>query len=114
MVLACSPMPVGSHPRRRTGGDKIIAAFKRMLPPALLEVGAIAVVHSTGACRPADARRSSVYLDRAVATLAADAEVMHWSGQVLDVGDLPREYASTDVDSTQRKPFRMPAVGDGT
>jgi hypothetical protein len=57
-----------------------------------------------------DRTESPEYLGRAVAALAADAEVMRWSGKVLDVGDLAREYGFTDVDGTQPVPFRMPAA----
>jgi hypothetical protein len=50
---------------------------------------------------------SPEYLGRAVASLAADPEVMRWSGQVLDVGNLAREYGFTDADGTQPEPFRI-------
>lgn len=61
---------------------------------------------------PLDRTESPEYLGRAVAALAADPEVMRWSGQVLDVGDLAREYGFTDVDGTQPVPFRIPAAAD--
>lgn len=49
------------------------------------------------------------YLGRAVAALAADAQVMAKSGQVLRVGDLARVYGFTDVDGRQPPAFEMPA-----
>ncbi|GAA4974764.1 NAD(P)-dependent dehydrogenase (short-subunit alcohol dehydrogenase family) [Nonomuraea thailandensis] len=41
------------------------------------------------------------YVGRAVAALAADADVMRWSGQSLSSGQLAREYGFTDVDGSQ-------------
>ncbi|WP_043624862.1 SDR family oxidoreductase [Nonomuraea candida] len=41
------------------------------------------------------------YVGRAVAALAADPEVMRWSGQSLSSGQLAREYGFTDVDGSQ-------------
>ncbi|PZG05290.1 SDR family oxidoreductase [Nonomuraea aridisoli] len=41
------------------------------------------------------------YVGRAVAALAADPEVMRWSGQSLDSGRLAREYGFTDLDGSQ-------------
>ncbi len=38
------------------------------------------------------------YIGRAVAALAADAEVARWSGQALSTWQLAREYGFTDVD----------------
>jgi NAD(P)-dependent dehydrogenase (short-subunit alcohol dehydrogenase family) len=50
---------------------------------------------------------STEYLGRAVATLAADRDVIAKSGQTLTVGDLAREYGFTDTDGTQPAPFRL-------
>jgi NAD(P)-dependent dehydrogenase (short-subunit alcohol dehydrogenase family) len=52
------------------------------------------------------------YLGRAVATLAADPEVMAKTGTLLTVGELAREYAFTDTDGTQPEPFGLP-TGNG-
>ncbi|MGW3351630.1 SDR family oxidoreductase [Nonomuraea rubra] len=41
------------------------------------------------------------YVGRAVAALAADTEVMRWSGRSLSSGELAREYGFTDVDGSQ-------------
>jgi NAD(P)-dependent dehydrogenase (short-subunit alcohol dehydrogenase family) len=49
------------------------------------------------------------YLGRAIAALAEDEQVMRWSGQVLAVGALAREYGFTDVDGTQPEVFRVAA-----
>jgi NAD(P)-dependent dehydrogenase (short-subunit alcohol dehydrogenase family) len=51
---------------------------------------------------------SPEYLGRAVAALAADAEVMRWTGRVLTVGELARAYGFTDVDGRQPAPFQLP------
>lgn len=48
------------------------------------------------------------YLGRAVAALAADRDVMRWSGQVLAVGELARVYGFTDTDGTRPQPFSLP------
>lgn len=60
--------------------------------------------------RPALARTESPrYLGRAVAALAADANVLNKTGEVLRVGDLAREYGFTDIDGRQVAPFEMDA-----
>lgn len=41
------------------------------------------------------------YAARGVAALAADPEVLRYTGQVLDVGELARTYGFTDLDGTQ-------------
>jgi NAD(P)-dependent dehydrogenase (short-subunit alcohol dehydrogenase family) len=59
---------------------------------------------------PALARTESPrYLGRAVAALAADADVMRRSGEVLRVGDLARAYGFTDVDGRVVPPFELDA-----
>jgi NAD(P)-dependent dehydrogenase (short-subunit alcohol dehydrogenase family) len=44
---------------------------------------------------------SPTYAGRAVAALAADPEVAHWSGQVVSSGQLAPVYGFTDADGTQ-------------
>ena len=48
------------------------------------------------------------YLGRAIAHLAADANLLEKTGQTLTAGELAREYGFTDVDGRQPEPFRMP------
>lgn len=58
--------------------------------------------------RPALARTESPrYLGRAVAALAADPQVMRYSGQVLRVGDLAREHGFTDIDGRWVPAFEL-------
>jgi NAD(P)-dependent dehydrogenase (short-subunit alcohol dehydrogenase family) len=47
------------------------------------------------------------YIGRAVAALAADANVMTKSGGVHQVGDLAREYRFTDIDGRVIPPFEL-------
>jgi NAD(P)-dependent dehydrogenase (short-subunit alcohol dehydrogenase family) len=54
---------------------------------------------------------SPEYAGRAVAALAADPDVLRWSGQVLTAGLLAREYEFTDVDGRQLPPFQIPGEG---
>jgi NAD(P)-dependent dehydrogenase (short-subunit alcohol dehydrogenase family) len=51
------------------------------------------------------------YLGRAVATLAADPDVMGRTGELLTVGGLAREYGFTDLDGTRPEPFGLPGPG---
>lgn len=48
------------------------------------------------------------YIGRAVAALAADANVHAKTGRVLLVGELAREYGFTDIDGRVIPPFEMP------
>jgi NAD(P)-dependent dehydrogenase (short-subunit alcohol dehydrogenase family) len=48
------------------------------------------------------------YLGRAVASLAADPEVMRRTGEVLTAAELARDYGFTDLDGTRPEAFRMP------
>jgi NAD(P)-dependent dehydrogenase (short-subunit alcohol dehydrogenase family) len=48
------------------------------------------------------------YLGRAVATLAADPDIMARTGELLTVGGLAREYGFTDLDGSQPEPFALP------
>jgi NAD(P)-dependent dehydrogenase (short-subunit alcohol dehydrogenase family) len=50
---------------------------------------------------------SPEYVGRAVAALAADANVLARSGQVLTAGQLAAEYGFSDVDGRQWPPFRI-------
>jgi len=50
---------------------------------------------------------SPQYIGRAVAALAADANVMEKTGRILTVGDLAREYGFTDHDGRQPPTYRM-------
>ncbi len=47
------------------------------------------------------ATESPLYAGRAVAALAADAQVMRWTGQTLFVADLARHYGFADEDGSQ-------------
>jgi NAD(P)-dependent dehydrogenase (short-subunit alcohol dehydrogenase family) len=51
---------------------------------------------------------SPEYLGRAVAALAADPDLMRWTGETLTAGDLARTYGFTDVDGAQPEAFRLP------
>ena len=58
--------------------------------------------------RPALAKTESPrYLGRAVAALAADAQVMDKTGCVLRVADLAAEYGFADIDGRQVPPFEL-------
>ena len=58
--------------------------------------------------RPALARTESPrYLGRAVAALAADAQVLGKSGRVHRVADLAQEYGFTDIDGRRVPAFEM-------
>ena len=60
--------------------------------------------------KPALSRTESPrYLGRAVAALAADADVMARSGAVLRVADLAPEYGFTDIDGRQVTAFELDA-----
>jgi hypothetical protein len=48
-----------------------------------------------------DLSETPEYLGRAVAALAADAQVMSMTGKVRFVADLAKEYGLTDVDGRQ-------------
>ena len=58
--------------------------------------------------RPALARTESPrYLGRAVAALAADPQVMRWTGRTLRVADLAEAYGFTDIDGRRVGAFEM-------
>jgi NAD(P)-dependent dehydrogenase (short-subunit alcohol dehydrogenase family) len=48
------------------------------------------------------------YIGRAVATLAADPDILTRTGTLLTVGELAQEYGFTDLDGTQPEPFGLP------
>lgn len=56
---------------------------------------------------PAQVVHSPEYVGRAIAALAADADLLDVSGQRLAVGDLATRYGFTDVDGRQPPPFRL-------
>jgi NAD(P)-dependent dehydrogenase (short-subunit alcohol dehydrogenase family) len=65
-------------------------------------------VMAHGHTREELSRTESVeYIGRAVAALAADANVLEKSGRILTVGDLAREYGFTDVDGSQPPAFQI-------
>jgi NAD(P)-dependent dehydrogenase (short-subunit alcohol dehydrogenase family) len=51
---------------------------------------------------------STQYVGRAVAVLAADADVMHHSGESLRVADVAESYGFVDVDGRWVPPFELP------
>jgi hypothetical protein len=50
---------------------------------------------------------SPEYIGRAIASLAADDNVMEKSGKVLSVGDLAQEYGFTDIDGRLIPAFKI-------
>jgi NAD(P)-dependent dehydrogenase (short-subunit alcohol dehydrogenase family) len=50
------------------------------------------------------------YVGRAVATLAADPDVMEKTGATLTVGELAREYGFTDIDGSQPESWGLPTA----
>ncbi|MGE6226437.1 SDR family NAD(P)-dependent oxidoreductase [Paenibacillus chitinolyticus] len=50
---------------------------------------------------------SPYYIGRAVSALAGDGKVRHKNGQLLQVGDLAREYGFTDIDGRLIPPFLL-------
>ena len=53
---------------------------------------------------------SPEFVGRAIAALAADPEVLRWSGQVLVAADLAQRYGFTDVDGRQPRPLTLADV----
>jgi len=53
---------------------------------------------------------SPEFVGRAVAALAADSEVLRWSGQALVVAELARQYGFADVDGRQPRPLSLADV----
>jgi NAD(P)-dependent dehydrogenase (short-subunit alcohol dehydrogenase family) len=77
------------------------------LAPGFMRTERVLAAHAQ---RPFDlsGTESPEYLGRAVAALAADADVLSKTGRVLPVGELAREYGFTDVDGRQPPPFALP------
>jgi NAD(P)-dependent dehydrogenase (short-subunit alcohol dehydrogenase family) len=75
--------------------ERIVEAFRR--------ANAIAALDG-----PGGPKETPAYLGRAVVALASDPRVIEKSGQLVDVGDLAREYGFTDINGTQPPAFRMP------
>jgi dehydrogenase/reductase SDR family protein 1 len=53
---------------------------------------------------------SPEFIGRAIGALAADPEVIRWSGQVLVAAALAREYGFADVDGRQPRPLSLADV----
>jgi NAD(P)-dependent dehydrogenase (short-subunit alcohol dehydrogenase family) len=77
------------------------------LAPGFMRTERVMAAH---AAAPFDlsATESPEYLGRAVLALALDSRVLRKSGQLLNAGDLAREYGFTDVDGRQPAAFRLP------
>ena len=58
--------------------------------------------------KPPPMTESPRYTGRAVAALAADPEIMRWTGRVLRTGEWAQIYGFTDVDGRAVPPFEMP------
>jgi NAD(P)-dependent dehydrogenase (short-subunit alcohol dehydrogenase family) len=56
---------------------------------------------------PAQVVHSPEYVGRAIASLAADADVASVSGERLAVGDLAQQYGFTDIDGRQPPAFKL-------
>ena len=76
------------------------------LAPGFVRTERVMAVHALQPF-PLDRTESPEYVGRAVASLAADPQVMQKSGKVMAVGDLAREYGFTDVDGKQPPAFRI-------
>lgn len=75
--------------------ERVVEAFRRAGAEAALD-------------GPGGPKETTAYLGRAIVALAADAQVIERSGQVVEVGTLAREYGFTDADGSQPPPFRIP------
>ena len=77
------------------------------LAPGFMRTERVMAAHAT---QPFDlsGTESPEYIGRAVAALAADANVMEKSGRVFQVGNLTREYGFTDIDGRQIPAFVIP------
>ncbi len=92
----------------KVADDRMIAVMAAQL--ASRDVTAVALypglVRTEGVMRAADFfdlsnSESPQFVGRAVAALAADADVARWAGQGLSSWQLAREYGFTDVDGTR-------------
>ncbi|HXG64464.1 MAG TPA: SDR family NAD(P)-dependent oxidoreductase [Blastocatellia bacterium] len=77
------------------------------LAPGFMRTERVMAAH---AAQPFDlgGTESPEYIGRAVAALAADADVIEKSGRVFQVGNLAQEYGFTDVDGRQIPAFVIP------
>jgi NAD(P)-dependent dehydrogenase (short-subunit alcohol dehydrogenase family) len=75
--------------------ERVVEAFERAGARAALD-------------GPGGPKETPTYLARAIVALASDPRIMDKTGQLLEVGDLAREYGFTDLDGTQPAPFRLP------
>lgn len=108
---------VGSHFHGLVSYDTVKTAVSRMsfgMAEQLREHGIAVVALSPGWMHTevmnlppelAEQTETTEYIGRATAALAADRDVMRWSGQTLLVVDLAREYGFTDVDGKVLTPF---------
>lgn len=76
--------------------ERIVEAFTR--------AGAAAALDG-----PGGPKETPAYVGRAIVALNADPRVIEKTGQLLEVGQLAREYGFTDVDGSQPAPFRLSA-----
>lgn len=60
-----------------------------------------------------DAMESPLYAGRAAAALAADADVARYSGRVLHVAELARQYGFADADGRRPARFRFDEIAEG-
>lgn len=77
------------------------------LAPGFMRTERVLAAH---AAAPFDlgSTESPEYLGRAVRALAADPDVVRWTGRTLTAGELARAYGFTDVDGSRPEPFRIP------
>ena len=54
---------------------------------------------------------STQYAGRAVVALACDPNIISRTGQILNIGNLSREYGFTDIDGTQPPPYQIEWTG---
>lgn len=100
--MASDRMVVGmAHELRRKGGAAVA------LHPGFVRTERVEAAWEMLGEGPAKVVHTPEYVGRAVAHLAADAEIMEVSGQVLAVGDLAQKYGFTDVDGRQPPAFKI-------
>jgi NAD(P)-dependent dehydrogenase (short-subunit alcohol dehydrogenase family) len=74
--------------------ERVVEAFGRAGAPEALN-------------GPGGPKETPAYLGRAIVALACDAQIIEKSGQLVEVGNLAREYGFTDIDGGQPPPFRI-------
>ncbi|GJD55499.1 3-oxoacyl-[acyl-carrier-protein] reductase [Methylobacterium dankookense] len=92
--------------------NRLALAFAEELRPhgvtaLALSPGFVATERVRDLGQEALATESPLYAGRALAALAADAEVARHAGRVLHAADLARAYGFTDADGTQPERFRV-------